>query len=76
MNVILFEKKGRNMFIIMMNLVGFSYLMVFFYVGDFYLDVIEVMLFEKFFIVGLVLSIRVCRDMIMRWFLGYVYVNF
>lgn len=53
-----------------------SLVVVFFYVRDFYLDVIEDMLFKKFFIVGLVLSVRVCRDMIMRWFLGYVYVNF
>lgn len=59
------------------NLVVFYFqFLVFFYVGELDLFVIEVMFFEFFFQIGFVVLICVCCDVVICCFFGYVYVNY
>eukprot|EP01065_Artemidia_motanka_P026786 TRINITY_DN3202_c0_g2_i1.p1 TRINITY_DN3202_c0_g2~~TRINITY_DN3202_c0_g2_i1.p1 ORF type:complete len:572 (+),score=199.30 TRINITY_DN3202_c0_g2_i1:127-1842(+) len=46
------------------------------YVGDLAEDVTEAVLFDTFKEVGSIISIRVCRDAVLRKSLGYAYVNY
>ncbi|XP_077404341.1 polyadenylate-binding protein 1b isoform X2 [Vanacampus margaritifer] len=46
------------------------------YVGDLHADVTEAMLYERLSRVGIILSIRICRDMMTGSSLGYACVNF
>ena len=46
------------------------------YVGKLHPDVTEVTLWQTFSSTGQIVSIKLCRDMMTREFLGYAYINF